>query len=101
VTASFMGSGAKMTWVKRDKTQTLVPLKVEWSGGQLRAKELLNRFLATDLTGREFLRQADKLSDGELGLLRHLLIQRSIRKQKDDTIVNGRHSRRPWLWRCP
>ena len=58
-----------MTWVKRDKTQTLVPLKVEWSGAQLRAKELLNRFLATDLTGREFLRQADKLSDGELRLL--------------------------------
>jgi hypothetical protein len=27
VTASFMGSGAKITWVKCDKTQTLVPSK--------------------------------------------------------------------------
>jgi hypothetical protein len=71
-------SGSNMAWAKRDEAQTIVVFKMEHSAAHPRANELLSRFLATDLTGEEFLRQSDKLSDPELRLLRELLIQRSI-----------------------
>jgi hypothetical protein len=91
-----------MALVRRGLAKTMVIFGIEHRGAQPCAKELLSRFLATDLTGREFLRQADKLSDRELRLLRELLIQQSIRKEMDDNIVNEPHSWRPWwLWRLP
>ena len=71
-----------MEWAKRHEAQTITSFKSQNEDAQPQAQELLSRCLATGLTRREFFRQADTLCDGELRLLRHLLIQQSIRQKE-------------------
>ena len=66
----------------------IVTLTMERRTPHPNAKDLFDHLLSGEISEPEFLRQADKLSDRELRLLRRFLMKQSIRqKRKGDNIV--------------